>query len=422
MKHFEEREIKKDNFEKFKIFTPRIVEQTLSLIKKTKGKKIINFNSTLEGGGVAGLITNELAFENYLGYQNRGYVLKGPKKFFVITKKIHNLLQGKEGVLKKEEKNFYLDFLLKKTSTDFLKILEKENPEIVVIHDPQLLPLIKFIPSRIKSVLRLHIDLSSPNKKVLSFLKPFILSYHKIIFSHPDYVFEWLPKEKAEIIFPAINPFEEKNKPLKISLAKEILFSFGINPEKPILFQVARFDFWKDQLATLKTYYLAKNSYPELQLVLAGFFQAKDDPEAIDYLKKVKKHSQGDPDIFLFSELSQIKGTSNDLFINALNTAGTVFIHKSIREGFGLAITEAMWKKKPVIAGRTKGIELQIEDKKTGFLVDNALEASFWLKKLLGDKRLRKKIGQAGHQRIKEKFLFSRLIFDKVNLYLNLFH
>ena len=195
----------------------------------------------------------------------------------------------------------------------------------------------------------------------------------------------------------------------------------GINPEKPILSQIARFDPWKDPLSTLKAYYLAKNKYPQIQLVLTSIHQAKDDPQAKEMFKKIKKHAKGDPDIFLFSKPEQIREISNDLFINALNTATTIFIHKSIKEGFGLAITEAMWKKKPVIGGKTKGNSLQITHKKNGFLAKDYKEISFWIKELLKNKSLRKKIGEAAHQTVRSKFLISRLVFNHLKLYSEFF-
>ena len=154
-----------------------------------------------------------------------------------------------------------------------------------------------------------------------------------------------------------------------------------------------------------------------MQLVLVGIPQPKDDPQAQEVFEKVKKHAKGDPDVYLFSEIKQLKTISPDLFINALNTASTIFMHKSIKEGFGLAITEAMWKKKPVIGGKTKGIELQITHKKNGFLVENAQEAAFWIEKLLKDKNLRKKIGKRAYKTVKSKFLISRLVLDHLKLY-----
>ena len=417
MKYFKEQKLEKIDFERFKKITPKEFKEAKLLAKKLKGIRILNINSTSLGGGVAEILKSQLPLENCLGIEASWYVLKAPIKFFKITKKIHNLLQGEKGSLKESEKSFYLGFLFKKVAPDFKKLLFKIKPHILIIHDPQPLPLINFVPPSIKTILRIHIDLSEPNKETAFFLKPFIEKYQKVIFSHKDYRFNLLPQEKIKIIFPAIDPFSEKNRFLKISQAKEILAFLGIHPEKPILLQVARFDPWKDHLSTLKAYYLAKNHFPKLQLVLVGIPQPKDDPQAQEVFEKIKKHAKGDPDVYLFSDIKQIKTISPDLFINALNTASTVFMHKSIKEGFGLAITEAMWKKKPVIGGKTKGIELQIIHKKNGFLVENAEEAAFWIEKLLKDKNLRKKIGKRAYETVKSKFLISRLVLDHLKLY-----
>ena len=417
MKYFKEQKLEKLDFERFKKITPKEFKEAKFLAKKLQGIKILNINSTSLGGGVAEILKSQLPLENSLKINSFWYVLKAPTEFFKITKKIHNFLQGEKGSLKESEKNFYLEFLFKKAAPDFKKLVLKIKPHILIIHDPQPLPLINFVPPSIKTILRIHIDLSEPNKEVAFFLKPFIEKYQKVIFSHKDYRFNLLPQKKVKIIFPAIDPFSEKNRFLKVSQAKEILAFLGIHPEKPILLQVARFDPWKDHFSTLKAYYLAKNHFPKLQLVLVGIPQPKDDPQAQEIFEKVKKHAKGDPDVYLFSDIKQIKTISPDLFINALNTTSTVFMHKSIKEGFGLAITEAMWKKKPVIGGKTKGIELQITHKKNGFLVENAEEAAFWIEKLLKDKNLRKKIGKRAYETVKSKFLISRLVLDHLKLY-----
>ncbi len=421
MKYFELINLEKLDFKKFKKVTPKVFKETIVLTKKLKNKKIVNINSTNLGGGVAEILKSQIPLENSLGLKSFWYVLKAPTNFFKITKKIHNLLQGEEGKLTELEKKYYLDFLFKKVSSDFYKIIKSINPDILIIHDPQPLPLIKFISSNIKTISRIHIDLSSPNKNTIFFLKPFIEKYHQIIFSHKDYKSNLFSPKKIRIVHPAIDPFSEKNRFLKTTQAKEILAFLGINPEKPILSQIARFDPWKDPLSTLKAYYLAKNKYPQIQLVLASIHQAKDDPQAKEMFKKIKKHAKGDPDIFLFSKPEQIREISNDLFVNALNTATTIFIHKSIKEGFGLAVTEAMWKKKPVIGGKTKGISLQITHKKNGFLAKDYKEISFWIKELLKNKSLRKKIGEAAHQTVKSKFLISQLIFNHLKLYSEFF-
>ena len=410
------------DFKKFKKLTPLIYEKTIRLSRKIKGKKVVHINSVSYGGGVAEMLRSQIPLENSLGLNSLWYTLSAPLKFFNITKKIHNLLQGKKAKLSENEKKYYLNWISTKAGKDFCYILEKESPDILIIHDPQPLPLISLLSKSKKQpriILRLHLDLSTPEKNTLKFLKKFILRYNSVILSHPDYKFSWLDSNKVEIIYPAINPFSVKNRPMKLSQAKEILFTLGVHSDKPIISQVSRFDPWKDPLGAIQSYYLAKREIPNLCLILAGIFFATDDPEAKKIFKEVKKHTEGDPDIYLFSDPYQLKNVSNDLFINAVYTISTVVLQKSIREGFGLTVTEAMWKKKPVIGGETKGISLQITHNKNGFLVKTPYEAADYIVKLFKDKKLRKRIGEYAHKTVKEKFLISRLILDHLRIYRN---
>ena len=417
MEYLKEVAVEKIKFSNYKKLTPQIYKKAFLLGKALKNKKIIHINSTALGGGVAEMLRSQIPLEKSLGLNSKWFVLKGNQRFFQTTKEIHNFLQGKKNHLKEEDKNYYLNWLFKKIAPDFKKLLEEENPDIVLIHDPQPLPLIKFIPKNIKTILRIHIDLSTPSPAILNFLKKYILLYQKTIFSHKDYIPKWFPKNRAEIIYPAIDPFIEKNKPLRLSYAKEVIFSFGINPEKPLITQISRFDPWKNPLGVIQMYYLVKNKHPEIQLALVGFMQAKDDPEAIKVFKKVKKHAKGDKDIFLFYDLKQIKALSNDLFVNAAVKASDVIIQNSIREGFGLTVTEAMWKRKPVVGGDAKGIKIQIKHKKNGFIVKNPKEGAKYISLLLENKKLAREIGKNAHQTVKEKFLISRLILDHLRMY-----
>ncbi len=413
------------DFKRYKKLTPRIFQETLKLAKELHSKKIIHINSTQLGGGVSEILRNEIPLERLLGIDSNWYIIKAPIEFFKITKKIHNLLQGEKGFLKDSEKYFYLKWIYSKITPSFKRLIVNEAPQIVIIHDPQPLPLIDYLKNNNSSfpipVLRLHIDLSSPNPNVLDFIKPFVEEYRLVILSHKSYRPDWLAKEKTRIVMPAINPFSEKNRLMEKDEAKNILSYYHINPNQPIIAQVARFDPWKDPLGTLKAYYLAKNKIPKLQLILAGFFQAYDDPQALSVFKQVSKEAKGDPDVFLFADPSSLKDISNDLFINAVYTVSDVIIQKSIKEGFGLTVTEAMWKGKPVIGGKTKGIGLQITDGQNGFLVTSIEEAAQKIISLLENNEMRKRIGKMAYQTVKKKFLMSRLILDYLKIYNELF-
>jgi len=199
--------------------------------------------------------------------------------------------------------------------------------------------------------------------------------------------------------------------------AEDMLALFAINIDKPIISQVSRFDLWKDPLGVIRAYYLAKNKIPDLQLVLAGIMEASDDPEAKELFKKVRKHAEGDPDIFLFSKRSDLEGVPHSLFINALQTASGAVLQKSIREGFGLTVTEAMWKKKAVVGGKAEGIKLQIKNGKNGFIASGAEDMAEKIARLIKNPALAHRIGGAARKTVKEKFLMSRLVFDHLKLY-----
>lgn len=407
-----------DVVQQHRTLTPKIYQNLNRLMPKIKGRAIIHVNSTRYGGGVAEILKSQVSLENSLGLRSHWLMMKAPRRFFVITKKIHNLLQGKAGVLTEKEKNFYLS-VNQELGKSLRQFCKKFGSGIIIIHDPQPLPMISSIPENFSSILRLHIDLSTPNPNMLDFLRPLITRYSLVILSDPDYrpSFPWLKKSKIKITFPAIDPFSEKNRLMDNRVAEDIVKQFGINPLKPIITQISRFDPWKDPLGVIRAYYLAKNKIPELQLVLAGFSVAKDDPEALTIFEKVKKHAKGDPDIHLFLNPKKLKDVSIDVFINALYTASSIIIQKSLREGFGLTITEAMWKGKAVIAGLTEGATLQIKNGKNGILVSSPEEAARAIVRLIKDEKLRKHLGKAAHQSVKRKFLMLRFILDNVKVY-----
>ncbi len=417
MDHLDQVKIQAKDFREYQKITPEICEKSIKISQKLKGKKIIHINSTQLGGGVSELLKNQLPLERSLGINSSWYIIKAPENFFKITKKIHNLLQGEPGFLSAAEKYFYLEWLYQKIAVSFKELLAKEKPDIVVIHDPQPLPLIDYFGKKTLSILRLHIDLSQPNQHILEFLQPLIEKYMMIILSHPSYRPDWLNKEKSKIIMPAIDPFTEKNKEMSHIEAERIISNYGVKINQPIISQVSRFDPWKDPLGVLKAYYLAKKDFPKLQLILAGLSQACDDPQALKIFKEVKKQSGQDPDIHIFFKPSDLRGITNDSFINSVYTVSSVVMQKSIKEGFGLTVTEAMWKKKPVIGGQTKGISLQIKDNQNGFLVSSPEEAAEKLIQLLKNPNLIKKMGQAAHQSVKNNFLISRFVLDNLEAY-----
>lgn len=407
------------NLYPYKDFDSKIYKELLAAAKKLKTKNIVHINAASNGGGVAEILRSQIALEKTLGIKSHWLEIKAPKTFFQITKKLHNFLQGKSGNLTQKEKNYYLsvNHKLGKSLLQFLNRLE--HPAIIVMHDPQPLPIINFIPKHFSCILRFHVDLSTPNLSILEFLKPFIAKYSKVVLSAPKYSqsLPWLPKSKIKIIMPSIDPLSEKNREMNEKTAKSILRQFSISPAKPILAQVSRFDLWKDPLGVIKIFYLAKDKIPDLQLILAGFFTAKDDPEAISVFKQVKKLAKGNPDIFLFSSPKKLRNISNDIFINAVYTASTVIIQKSIKEGFGLTITEAMWKRKAVVAGRTTGTMIQIKNNKNGLLIYSPEEAAKAVIRLIQNEKLRKVLGRNAHNSVKQRFLLMNFLRNNLKLY-----
>ncbi|MDP3052619.1 MAG: glycosyltransferase [bacterium] len=398
---------------------PKTCHEVLTRAKKIRKKAIIHINSTSSGGGVAEILRSQIPLEKSLGIESHWLVIKAERRFFVITKKIHNLLQGKVGFLSEKEKEFFLS-VNRELGRELAEFLKRFKNGIVIIHDPQPLPLIKIVPKNFSSLLRLHIDLSLPNPSVLEFLRPFIINYDQVIISNKDYALAlpWIKKSKLKIIYPAIDPFSDKNKSMSPEVAREIIVDHGITPTKPIIVQVSRFDPWKGQLGVIQAYYLAKNKIPDLQLVQVGFFEAQDDPEAISSFKQIRKHEKGDLNIHFFYNPKQLKNISDDILINAFCTASPIMVQGSIREGFGLTITEAMWKGKPIIAGITAGSRLQIENKKNGILVTSPEEMAKWIVRLLKDEKLREKLGRRARESVKRHFLMPRYILDNLKLYI----
>jgi trehalose synthase len=289
--------------------------------------------------------------------------------------------------------------------------------DIWVLHDPQPAGLISCLSNLHPSISHIHIDTSCPNKSAWNFIEPFLLQYDKIIFSLKDFVARSLPSRKVVVFPPAIDPLTKKNKALVLSEAKRILAKLGIDTKKPLISQISRFDPWKDPLGVIKAWRLGKKKIPDLQLVYAGIFLALDDPDAIRIFKKVEKVVENEKDVFLFADPKYLGNLEIDTFVNALQVGSDIILQKSIREGFGLTVTEAMWKGKPVIGGKAGGIKLQIENGKSGFLVPSPEEASERIVQLIENPTLANKLGKAAKERVREKFLIPRLLRDYLRLF-----
>jgi trehalose synthase len=404
----------------YKDLTPDTYNDIKDIAEAIKGLNVVHINATPQGGGVVEILSSQVSLERSLGINSRWLYIEAPPKFFDITKQIHNLLQGKRGHLTEDDRQYYLE-TNKELGKSLNQFLNQLPSGIILVHDPQPLPLIQYIPKQFTSILRLHIDLSTPSSVTLDFLRPYILKYKEVIATNKSYFtcMPWLPLSKKKIISPGINPFREKNRDIDLETCKLVFGHLGINRYKPVVTQVSRFDPWKDPVGVIHAYYIAKNKIPNLQLALAGLITAKDDPEAEIVFEQVEKHSRGDNDIHLFSNPDKVLNAtiSNDIFINALYTASTVIIQKSIREGFGQTTTEAMWKGKAVIAGKTIGSMMQIQHNKNGVLVSSAEETAHEIVRLVKNKNLRERLGKAAKETVRNKFLIIHPLLDHLKLY-----
>jgi trehalose synthase len=301
----------------------------------------------------------------------------------------------------------------------FNSLVEEEQPDIVVVHDPQPLAVIQDSPHKSKMVSRIHVDLSKPNPKIIKFLAPYLNQYARIIISSKNFV-PALPKpaqNRTAIIMPAIDPNSTKNKPLAPKRATQIITQLGLDPNQPIICQVSRFDPWKDPVGVVQAYLEARKKLPQLQLVLAGIMNAKDDPEAVKVFAKVKKLVNNDPQIILISNATQLGKISINEMVSAVFSASDVVLQKSIKEGFGLTITEAMWKGKAVVGGNAQGIRLQIKNNQNGLIVSNAKQAARAIVKLINNKKLRDRLGRAAIQAVKKQFLLPRYLLQNLQVY-----
>ncbi|PKB79267.1 MAG: hypothetical protein BZY88_14190 [SAR202 cluster bacterium Io17-Chloro-G9] len=346
-----------------------------------------------------------------LGISTEWIVINPPPEFFQVTKKIHNLLQGAEGSLSVSELEIYHGSI-KDVASQFRR--HGLDADIWFLHDPQLLPLAQLLRENLGAAWLwvAHIDLTTPNQSVLDSLLPLTSGYDSLVFSMESYV----PRELAGsprvcITPPAIDPVSVKNTPLEASEASRIIAAMGIDPARPLITQVSRFDSWKDPWGVIDAYRVARRDIPNLQLALLGLSQAADDPEALEVLNSVTEYAAQDPDIHMYYSCDGLPG-SIDQIVNAFQVASQVVLQKSTREGFGLTVAEAMWKGKPVIGGNVGGIRLQIENGVSGYLVDTPEECAWRIVQLVGHPDLMQRIGQAARESVRQRFLLPRLALD----------
>ncbi|MFZ0952425.1 MAG: glycosyltransferase [Candidatus Sulfotelmatobacter sp.] len=369
------------------------IDELKFLARELKGKTVKMVNSTAVGGGVAEMLNQLVPLLNEVEVKTHWEVITGGNDFFEVTKAFHNALQGSDYELTQHARDIFL--MHNEQNRQRIQFSE----DVVVIHDPQPAALIQGRQdSPRRWVWRCHIDLSNPNPAVWGFLRPFIEQYDAAIFSSPSFTRQ-LPIPQY-LFYPCIDPLSEKNKDLEDSVVQQVCDEFGIDRSRPIVTQVSRFDRAKDPVGVVQAFKQARK-YVDCQLVLAGG-GASDDPEGATVLKEVKEVAGEDPDIII---LDLPPWCARE--INALQRASTLIVQKSIREGFGLTVTEALWKGKPTIAGAVGGIPNQIIHKLTGVLVHSVEGCAYQMRYLLTHPDFARQLGQNGHEHVKENFLMT---------------
>ncbi len=418
MKYFTDytNQLDKKDFRDYQTFKHAPVKKGLELSKQLKGLNVVHVNTAFNSGGVAEILKSQVPMENSLGINSSWLVLKGNSDFFGITKKIHNLLQGKAGSLTKQEQQLYLSYN-KEAAAELVQFLAtKTQPLVVILHDPQPLPMVEFLHNY-PVISRIHIDLSRANKSIVTFLKPLLLQANHTIFTDKTFRPRFIQPTKSLLSFPAIDAFVEKNVKMDSAQVRHVLEKIGVDPNRPLATQVSRFDPWKDPWGVIKAYQMAKKKFPHLQLALAGLIVAEDDPEANGIYAQLQRDFGNDRDIHLYGEKTPPGNLSNDAFINALQTGSDIVIQKSLKEGFGLTVTEALFKGSPVIGGKVGGIKHQIQHGKNGFLVTSAAECAKYMIKILENPKLKEKLGKQARVTVEKKFLMPSLMLDHFRLY-----
>jgi trehalose synthase len=391
---------------------PEAVNQLRQLAAPLKGTRLIHVSSTREGGGVAEILSQLVPLQEELGLKVDWLVLEGNAAFFNCTKNFHNGLQGTKVSLTDADLTAY-EATNQENAQRLRGALKKAD--VVLVHDPQPAALLKHTPNRSgRWIWRCHIDVSHPQRRIWRYLREFIKDYDASIFSLADFA-RPLPHSEY-IIPPAINPFSEKNCDIAPEELQEVAERFQIDRHRPLLVQVSRFDRFKDPLGVIEAYRLVKRFIPGVQLVLAGG-GATDDPEGETVLREVRAAAGEDSDIHVLMLPSDAHRT-----INALQRLADIVLQKSIKEGFGLTVTEALWKGKPVVGGDTGGIRLQVVNHHTGFLVNSPEGAALRIRYLLQKPEMMKEIGSKAREYVRENFLLTRLLREHLTLLVSLLH
>lgn len=388
----------------------KVISDIVKMAKNLYGLRVLHINSTYYGGGVAEMLYSLIPLMNDVGVSVDWRILRGTPEFFTITKKFHNAIQGDPINLSDIKKTLYIQ-----NNQDFASYCQIDA-DCVIIHDPQPLPLIRFYKRKQPWIWRCHVDLSRPNPQLWDYLKGFILRYDRVIVSDCRYMKEDLPMDYS-VIHPVIDPLSSKNKEISKDLIIRTLKKYAVPTDKPILTQISRFDKWKDPANVIEMFKLVKARI-DCRLVLCGSMAA-DDPEGIQIYQKILQRANNHVakrDVILLT-------VEDNILVNALQRISSVVIQKSIREGFGLTVTEALWKEKPVVASNVGGIPLQMVDGETGYLIDptDIKTGAARVISILENPEEAKRLGTNGREMVLKKFLITRHLYDDLKMLNDLF-
>jgi trehalose synthase len=371
-----------------------------------KGARVLHINATPYGGGVSELLRSVIPLLADQGLDAQWRIISGDEPFFKVTKALHNGLQGAAEDLSDAEKARYL-------ATSRANAAGFQNDyDFIFVHDPQPAALLEFAgKGGARWIWRCHVDTSAANPGVWNFLRPFLAEYDATVFTMAEFVPRDLPTGTVEIIPPAIDPQNPKNLTLPEATARQVLEWIGVRTDFPLVTQVSRFDPWKDPLGVIEAYRLARQDVPDLQLAMVGSM-ALDDPESWEMYRQMRASIAGDRRVHIFTNLVGV----GNIEVNAFQARSNVVIQKSLREGFGLVVAEALWKGTPVVAGRAGGIPLQMADGTGGLLVETVEECARALIDLLGDPARATALGRSGRERVRRNFLIPRMVLDELAL------
>lgn len=385
-----------------------VVDGLRKVAAELKGIRVAHINATPYGGGVSELLRSLVPLERDLGLCADWRIIFGQQPFFEVTKTFHDALQGAPHKLTAAEKDTYLTYNYANS-----RALSPGDYDIIVVHDPQPAAMLEATRNHhdTKWIWRCHIDTSNPSLEVWEYLRTYVGYYNRAVFTMNEFVPPDMPGEKPAIIPPAIDPLSPKNMDLKPGMSGQILSWLGMFPGEPFVTQVSRFDKWKDPIGVIRSYKLAREEIPDLHLALVGSM-ALDDPTGWEIYKELTELDNEDPNLHVFTNLT---GVSN-VEVNAFQRRSKAVIQKSVREGFGLVVSEALWKGTPVIAGRAGGIPMQLAAG-GGYLVDSPEECATRIVELFRNPGLAETMGAAGRANVQEHFLITRLLRDELELF-----